>query len=195
VLGALMKIARGLTLIELMVVVAVLGALALVAAPSFRDFIEMQRLRGVNNQLVTDIQFTRSEATQRNERVGIVFGSGGLDAARVDCYTIFRNAALGCDCSQPAGAVCANELRTVKIPTSLGVQLRRGTGMPMSFRIDPVGGGLVGQQLEDGTLLTEYQIDVNGVRRGQFRTVVNSAGRPQVCSPDSSVPGVTPCDP
>jgi hypothetical protein len=65
--------------------------------------------------------------------------------------------------------------------------------MPMSFRIDPVGGGLISQLLEDGTMLAEYRIDVNGVRRGQLRNLINPTGRPQVCSPDGSVSGVPEC--
>ena len=188
-----MKSRRGFTLIELMVAIIVIGALLLIAAPSFRDFIEMQRLRGVNAELVTDVRYARSEATQRNEPVGMIFGSSGSGEARVDCYTVFRNSAVGCNCTSPQGAVCANELRTVKVMTSRGVQLSRAEGMPMSFRIDPVSGGLIAQLLEDGTTMTEYRIEVNGVRRGQLRNLINSTARPQVCSPDGSVSGVPEC--
>lgn len=189
----MMKSARGLTLIELMVVISVIGVLLLVAAPSFRDLIEMQRLRGVNAELQNDIQYARTEATQRNERVGMLFGTSGTGDSRIDCYTIFRVSAFLCDCSRPPGAVCANELRTVKIPTSRGVQLSRGPGMWSAFTLDPVSGGLVADLLEDGTTLTQYRVDVNGVRRGQLRTLINSTGRPQVCSPDGSVSGVPAC--
>jgi prepilin-type N-terminal cleavage/methylation domain-containing protein len=188
-----MRAERGFTAIELMVVISVIGVLLMIAAPSFRDFIEMQRLRGVNAELVTDIQYARSEATQRNERVGMVFGGSGSGDARIDCYTVFRHSAIGCDCSRPPGTVCANELRTVHIATSRGVQLRRATGMPASFRIDPVGGGLVGHLQEDGTTLAEYRIEVSGVRRGHLHTSINSATRLQVCTPYGSVHGVPEC--
>ena len=190
---------RGFTLVELMMVIAVVGVLLLVAAPSFRDFIEMQRLRGVSNELVTDIQYLRSEATRRNERMGIVFGGSGSGSgnARVDCYTLFRAPSqfswINCDCTRPAGAVCTGELRTVKVANSQGVRLRIPSGLPQSFRIDPVSGGVVPQQLEDGTALTSYRIDVSGVRRGQLRTTVSAAGRASTCSPDASVGGVPTC--
>jgi prepilin-type N-terminal cleavage/methylation domain-containing protein len=193
VLGAVMGRHRGLTLVELMVVITVAGVLVLIAAPSFRDFIEMQRLRGVNAELLSDIQYTRSEATRRNEPVGMLFGTTGTGSARIDCYTIFRRSGAACNCNRPVGAVCANELRTVKIPSSRGVQLSRGTGLPVSFSFDPISGGVVPVQLENGTIVNSYQIDVNGVRRGQLRNTINPAGRPTVCTPDGSVSGAPAC--
>ena len=66
---------RGFTLIELMVVVAVLGTLVMLVAPSFRDMILMQRLRGINAQVTTDMQFARSEAVSRGRTARVVLGS------------------------------------------------------------------------------------------------------------------------
>ena len=51
--------ARGLTIIELMVVVVLLGVLVALAAPSMRGLISVQRVRGVNAELVTDLQYAR----------------------------------------------------------------------------------------------------------------------------------------
>ncbi|HRC39206.1 MAG TPA: prepilin-type N-terminal cleavage/methylation domain-containing protein, partial [Rubrivivax sp.] len=44
------------TLVELMIAIAVVAVVLVLAAPSFRELIEMQRLRSVNAQLVTDLQ-------------------------------------------------------------------------------------------------------------------------------------------
>mgnify|MGYP003435327453 CR=1 FL=1 len=62
--------ARGLTIIELMIVVAVLGVLIALVAPSMRGMISTQRVRGVNAGLVTDLQYARGEAARRRSIQG-----------------------------------------------------------------------------------------------------------------------------
>lgn len=57
-----MKQARGFTLIELMVVVAVLGVLAAIAMPNMRDFIDRQRLVTQAREVANVMQLARSEA-------------------------------------------------------------------------------------------------------------------------------------
>jgi type IV fimbrial biogenesis protein FimT len=56
---------RGFTLIELMVTIAVLAVLLGVGVPSFRSMIESNRLAAASNDLVTGLQFARSEAIKR----------------------------------------------------------------------------------------------------------------------------------
>lgn len=57
-----MKQLRGFTLIELMVVVAVLGVLAAIAMPNMRDFIDRQRLIAQVREVANLMQLARSEA-------------------------------------------------------------------------------------------------------------------------------------
>jgi len=184
---------RGFTLVELMVALAVLGILAIVAAPSFVAFIEMQRLRGVNHELLTDIQFVRSEALRRGERVGMRFGSGGSGAAAMDCYTIYRQRGVGCDCTRPPGQACFYELRTVQVPRGGGVRLRPEAGMPAMFEIDPVHGGAVLVWSDMVLAVGEYRVEVSGTQRGRLRNTVGMSGRPSACTPDGSVSGVPLC--
>jgi prepilin-type N-terminal cleavage/methylation domain-containing protein len=68
---------RGFTIIELMVVVAVLGVIAAFAAPSFSDYIARSRLNGAANEAYSDLQYARSEAVQRYTPVRITFSSTG----------------------------------------------------------------------------------------------------------------------
>ncbi len=58
--------ARGLTMVEMMVVVAIAAVILTLTAPSMRDFLARQRVAAINAELVTDLQLARSEAIARN---------------------------------------------------------------------------------------------------------------------------------
>jgi type II secretion system protein H len=75
--AALHRPHAGFTLIELMTVIAVLGLVAALAAPSFREFTARSKLRGVANEAYTDLQFARAEAVQRNARVRVDYSATG----------------------------------------------------------------------------------------------------------------------
>ena len=67
-----MKMCRGFTLLELMVTVAVVAILATVGVPSFRDLIQNNRVTTQTNELVTALNFARTEAVKRARAVEVV---------------------------------------------------------------------------------------------------------------------------
>lgn len=68
-----MKIKRmkGLGLVELMVVVALIGILAAIAVPSYQKLIESERLTASANRLQSGFKFARSEAIKRGETLAL----------------------------------------------------------------------------------------------------------------------------
>jgi type IV fimbrial biogenesis protein FimT len=60
------RAARGMTLVELMVALAIAAILAMAAAPSFSDYIANSRLRENGNALYSQALFAQSEAIKRN---------------------------------------------------------------------------------------------------------------------------------
>ena len=60
---------RGMTLVELLITLAVVAILASAAAPSLSDMLESNRLTAINNQIVSAIHYTRSEAIKRSMTV------------------------------------------------------------------------------------------------------------------------------
>ena len=75
----------GFTLMELMVAVAVLGILTAVAVPSFTTLMTRNRLAAQSNELLSGIQYARTEAIRANARVTFC-GAASADAAEdADC--------------------------------------------------------------------------------------------------------------
>lgn len=194
------RIARGLTLVELMIVVAVVGVIAVLAAPSFRDFILLQRLKGIHAQLMTDLQFARSEAASRGQAVNLRV-STPTAANPSSCYIFFTDTSAtpsdACNCHQPEATRCSNatsrEIRTVAHASSRGVSLSFRAGQRDSVAFDPVNGSILTfpSNIPRGN---EFEIDtaIDGSTR-RLRIVLSRAGRPTSCVPAGSAMSGTPC--
>lgn len=70
---------RGFTIIELLVVVAILAIVATVAVPSFQRVIENNRLATESNRLFSAMSFARSEAVRVGDNVSLSAKAGGFD--------------------------------------------------------------------------------------------------------------------
>lgn len=75
---------RGFTLIELMVTLVVLAVVMGIAAPSFSDMINRNRLTAAANELVSALQVARMEAIRRNARVMLCPSTDGSACAGSD---------------------------------------------------------------------------------------------------------------
>lgn len=179
--------ARGLTLVESLVVLAVLGVLIALVAPSMRGMIARQRVQGVNAELVTALQLARSEVAQRSGMATKVAVSFGADA-NFTCYSVHTVAAGGtCDCTRLPGAVCtapAQEIKSMQFARAEGVSVAASSpsGTVVVFA-PPLGAATPG----------DLVVDVRDVTSGYLRTAINAMGRPSVCSPDGSIKGVGSC--
>jgi len=182
-----MQRAHGLTLIELLTVLVVLGVLATVVAPSFRGMMVRQRVQGIHDQLITDLQLARSELAARANatapiEIAVSFGGN----AALTCYTI-HTAGAACDCTAAPGSACApgaQEIRTVQMQRAQGISLAASSA----------GGTVLRFQPPQGTITpTDLTVTVQGDPSGQLRTQLSAVGRPSVCSPDGSMKGVPTC--
>lgn len=179
----------GITLVEVMVVIAVTGILLGLGAPSFADMLNRRRVQMVAETLNSDLAYARAESgLAHSNNVNVQFGQ----SAGMSCYTIYIASALGnCLCSRPPGSACTSlkvELKTVQVPSSMGVN------MAMS---------VAGQQdwisFEAPRMTTSadgFAVTVAGVRGSKLHVEVNTMGRVRTCVPvGGNFNGVSACEP
>ncbi|MCC5858549.1 MAG: GspH/FimT family pseudopilin [Ectothiorhodospiraceae bacterium] len=105
-----MKIERGVTLIELMVALIVLGIIAGVAFPNFQNLVRDNRTTTHTNELVTAINLARSEAVRRGGTVTVA-PVGGSFAGGICVFT---------------GANCAGNAIVRQFPEMRNIEINNG---------------------------------------------------------------------
>lgn len=168
---------QGVTLIEASIVTAISAITVASAAPSYREFIEKQRLNGVAAQLATDIQFTRAESVMRNTGLRLSVQSHAWGA----CYVIHSGAADACTCKESGITECVGEaqpLKTVSLPVSDQLALESNV---KSILFDPM----------HGTSTPAGTFKVIAPSRRAVHHVVNLMGRVRTCSPNVDAPAVS----
>ena len=66
----------GFTMIELMIVVAILAIIAAFGAPGMRDVLISQRVKSAAFELIANVMFARTEAIKRGVPISLVGGDG-----------------------------------------------------------------------------------------------------------------------
>ena len=106
----------GLTLLEVMVVVAIMGIVVVFAAPSISKWTERNRLNGIARKIVNDLHFCRQKAISENKYYIIDFQSG-----TPILYTIKFGDSLG----------TYTDLKTITVPDSSNFITFTASGDPV----------------------------------------------------------------
>lgn len=174
--------AVGFTLVELMVVVAILSVLVAIALPSARDFVARKRLEGVAQELATDLRLLKSHQIQNRPGSGTSISFGSNDD-RV-CYILYargsgaNGANEHCNCGLAADQMCGPAgsgapvlFRQVDIPTSTGITLAAN---PTRLTVNDYNG----MPMFNRTL----SVTLSSTGAGQIVVSTSPTGLPSVCS-------------
>lgn len=168
---------NGITLIETLTAVVVLGVLVAASVPSFNQFIQGGRLKGALESVFANLQYAKSEAIKRNQQVYLTF----TEAGDTWCYGL--TAASGspaCTCDTTArtttceiATVYSDDYKNITIDSSTAPTSRQYSFNPIRGSAD--SGNVT---LSNGTYT--------------LRVVISSLGRIKICSPDNAgLPGLT----
>lgn len=80
---------KGFSILEMMIIVAIVGILSAIAIPNFQVWVANQRLRNSVAQLEGDLQVARITAINRNVPVTVLFNQGA------GSYTVFVDDGTG----------------------------------------------------------------------------------------------------
>lgn len=174
--------AAGFTTIELLAAVAIAAILIAAAAPSFFEFLDKRRVEGTTSELVTDIQFARSEAVSRNAQVRMTFGSG--------CYVIHLKSVTA-DTTTCATDPADSDIKTVRIDATR-LFLKPEAGLSY-FEFDPVRGTAANDLASPGNgrlevcVANSSQDDCGtAAHKWKLMVVLTPTGRVETCSPSGT---------
>ncbi|HMO48580.1 MAG TPA: GspH/FimT family pseudopilin [Rubrivivax sp.] len=169
----------GVTLVESMVTVSVLGVLTSLAVPGFDGAIQRRHLEGAAAQLETDIHHARMLAVARNAPLRISFETGAAGS----CYVIHSGAANQCGCAGGGAPVCkgaAQAERSVHFPAGGPVNLKFNS---RSIVFEPL----------KGTSTPTATLQFSTRQGAAIHQVMNIMGRVRSCSPAPALSGYRAC--
>lgn len=90
----------GFTIIELMIVIAIVGVLATLAIPSFTTYFQSSRVKGATEALASSLQMAKFEAAKRNAPVTLVFTPAAVNTQHTEwCFGAIADGAANCQCN------------------------------------------------------------------------------------------------
>ena len=121
---------RGFTIVEAVIVVFMVGVIASLAGPYFRNFIVQQNIRNAAYELMSDLTYARSEAVKRNASVTV---------SKVGTWTGGWTVAAGATTLRQHPAFPTSITITMANP-SVDFYLNGRASAASSFTIDDTGG-------------------------------------------------------
>jgi type IV fimbrial biogenesis protein FimT len=171
----------GASVIETMLVVAVVALLAAMAFPRAADMAARQRLRGAADNLRSDLVFARSEAIKRQGYVYVRFSPGSQW-----CYAVTLDPTCGCAtaCASPASLL----RQTSSSEAAAGVAMTASfagsfCGATECVRFEAFQGTAMGS---NGTATFE------AAEGSQYKVYVAPIGRARVCRYSGDSGGAAP---
>jgi type IV fimbrial biogenesis protein FimT len=168
------NVARGVTLVEICIVLAVLAVLAGSALPSFTETLQKRKFDGAVAEITTEVNFARGTAVAQGRGTWLSY----TRVAGGSCALIHIGAKTDCTCAADGQPVCAPGAEALKatlhaVPVSVAAPIR----------FDPTNGSVT----PTATIRVELALN------RELHHKVNIMGRVRSCSPMGAVKGYATC--
>ncbi len=168
---------KGFSLVEMIVVVALIGILAGLAASSYREWIESSRIRAAAESIQNGLQLARGEAVKRNAEVEFAFDGGGTSWS-VGCVTVVAD--LDLDGADDCPAIIQRREQAEGSSANIAVVTNPADKTSVVF-------SNLGTVLADS--FTEAAISSSAIAGSrELRVSVGVGGNVKMCDPSSSLP-------
>ena len=181
---------EGFSIIELMVVIAIVAILAALAIPSFNEYFEKSRLRGAADAMIALMANARAESVKRDRGVVVKVGGDAADwcvganqAANPSSAGAPIPAPTSCDCDVVGACSLGDASSVVDGSGFRGVSIS-STGASVTF--DPKLGTL---DISAISTFVEPSVDLSS-SSGRFglRVTVSALGHVRACVPSGKAP-------
>lgn len=181
------RAARGFSLIELMVTIAVVAILLAIATPNFRDWMNNSRIRSASESIQNGLRVARNEAAQRGTWVRFELSSASVASWQVCQITSGTGACSDSDATAIENRGGTEALVKLTGSTTAASQTTTTTtltgGIPGGITFDPLA-----RPFATGTTPLK-RIDVAGANDAGRRLVIliSAGGMVRMCDPDATL--------
>jgi type IV fimbrial biogenesis protein FimT len=182
---------QGMSLIELLVSVSILGILAAIGIPSFQHWVRNSRIRTAAESIQNGLRQARTEASQRGTNVRFeLLATGGAD-----WQICVLNGAANCTTTgvtplQTYTSGATNNVVKINVATTIGdVTTQLGGGVPANSGITyntmgrPIAYG--------GTDIARVDASSNVAGDEWLITLISAGGMVRMCDPNHNLNGTT----
>jgi prepilin-type N-terminal cleavage/methylation domain-containing protein len=144
--------ANGFTLVELMVVIAVVAILAAAAMPAYRNLLDRYRIGKAAEDVISVISNARAGSVKVHRRVNVAFQNDwcvGANAAATPSGGARSGAATACDCVSANTCLVDGEMLAIPVGKHPGVTMTSASG---NLEFDGVVGATTGLATRTVTL-------------------------------------------
>jgi type IV fimbrial biogenesis protein FimT len=166
----------GFSLIELMVVIAMVAIVAAIAFPTYKDFIKNTRIRSTTESILAGLQKARTEALRRNANVRFDLDSSFNGSWIFGCVTVVTT-----DTDGDGEEDCPAEIEKYKATDSSGdININTDNGSGVSF-------SSMGVRKPDAADFNQIDVDMDGMDASNSRDLriqIGTGGSARMCDPN-----------